>query len=86
MSIDAVLTERRGTHGDYQEHAAITQQLEDIMRASGNWNRLEFHEKETLHMIAHKIGRILAGDPHFHDHWVDMAGYAKLSADRNAPG
>ena len=29
-------------------------------------------------MIAHKIGRILAGDPSFQDHWADIAGYATL--------
>ena len=28
------------------------------------------------------LGRILAGDPNFHDHWLDISGYAKLVADR----
>ena len=31
-------------------------------------------------MIAHKIGRILAGDPNHIDHWLDIAGYATLVA------
>jgi hypothetical protein len=33
-------------------------------------------------MVVHKIGRILNGDPHYADSWVDIAGYAKLVADR----
>lgn len=29
-------------------------------------------------MIAHKIARILNGDPDYDDSWVDIAGYATL--------
>ena len=32
-------------------------------------------------MIAHKIGRILNGDPNYADSWVDIAGYAQLVAN-----
>ena len=35
-------------------------------------------------MIVHKIGRILNGDPEFHDSWHDIVGYAQLAADRVA--
>ena len=37
---------------------------------------------EALEMIVHKIGRIVNGNPDKVDHWVDIAGYAKLIADR----
>jgi hypothetical protein len=37
---------------------------------------------ETLSMIAHKIGRIIAGNPEEPDHWRDIAGYAQLVANR----
>lgn len=37
---------------------------------------------EALFMIAHKIGRIVNGDPWYADSWIDIAGYAKLVADR----
>lgn len=33
-------------------------------------------------MIAHKLGRIINGDPNYSDSWHDIAGYAKLVADR----
>ena len=81
--IRATLDERARTHGDYSEHAAVTQMLKQIMRAAPKWGELEYHEQETLEMVAHKVGRILTGDPHFHDHWHDAAGYFTLSADRN---
>ena len=33
-------------------------------------------------MIAHKIGRILNGDPNYLDSWIDIVGYAQLIVDR----
>ena len=29
-------------------------------------------------MIAHKMGRIVNGDPYYDDSWVDIVGYAQL--------
>jgi hypothetical protein len=82
-SIDDILTQRGKTHGDYKDHASITQMLKQMMRRGKNWPTLYMTEQETLDMIAHKIGRILAGDPHFQDHWDDIAGYAKLVANEH---
>jgi len=39
-------------------------------------------QDEALDMIAHKIGRIVNGDPDYEDSWRDIAGYATLVADR----
>lgn len=39
-------------------------------------------QKEALEMLAHKIGRILNGDPDYADSWDDIAGYATLVANR----
>ena len=50
------------------------------MRESVNWPDLSPSQAESLDMIAHKIGRILAGDPFVKDHWADIAGYAELVA------
>ncbi len=35
-------------------------------------------------MIAHKIGRIVSGNPNVQDHWDDIAGYAKLASNEIA--
>jgi hypothetical protein len=43
---------------------------------------LDADQLEALEMICHKIGRIVNGDPNYADSWIDIAGYAKLVADR----
>jgi|WetSurMetagenome_2_1015567.scaffolds.fasta_scaffold1608322_1 hypothetical protein len=76
-----ILNERGKTHGDYTLHAEITQKLKEVMVG---FYRPEHTRamRESMEMQAHKLGRILAGDPDFRDHWDDIAGYAKLVADR----
>lgn len=80
---EALVAERGTTHGDWLENAEIIQGLKRYMQTRPGWASLYPHEREALDMIAVKVGRILAGDPHFVDHWDDIGGYAKLSADRN---
>jgi hypothetical protein len=67
-------------------HAVITQNLKRIMRnhIADLDRRLEHDMQESLDMIAHKIGRILSGNPNYNDHWDDIAGYAKLVSQRIA--
>lgn len=78
-SISGTLAERGSRYGEFLEHARITQA---IKAASPNWEGLAADQREALEMIAHKVGRILNGDPNYHDSWHDMVGYAKLVADR----
>ena len=75
---DSILAERQATHGDYREHAQITQDLKRTMHASRNWVHMPATHRETFEMIAHKIGRALAGDFNFADHYTDIQGYARL--------
>ena len=46
------------------------------------WHSLAPDQREALEMVFHKVGRILNGDPDYADSWADIAGYAKLVADR----
>ncbi len=80
--IAATLTERGIRYGSFEGHARITQALKLAMIESPKWLELADDQMEALQMIAHKIGRILNGDPDYDDSWVDIAGYAKLVADR----
>jgi hypothetical protein len=77
-----LLAERKKTHGDFEDHARITQELKRIMCDTEVYENLRCIQREALEMIQHKIGRILAGNPNHKDHWDDIAGYAKLVADR----
>lgn len=86
MSINDTLKERGKRYGEFSSHAMITQCLKEVMQnhvddCITNWNTLSVDKREALEMIAHKIGRILNGDPNYKDSWVDIAGYAKLVAD-----
>ena len=80
--IDATLAERGSRYGEFGEHARIAQAIKRAMADSPNWPTLDADMRETLEMIAHKAGRILNGDPDYHDSWHDIVGYAKLVADR----
>ena len=82
QDIDATLAERGSRYGTFIGHATITQQIKLPMHKSPNWDKLTPDQKECLEMIAHKIGRILNGDPNYHDSWHDIVGYTKLVADR----
>ena len=73
-----ILDEREKTHGDYYRVAMMAQELKDAMRRGKNWKTLDDTQRETLEMIASKIGRIMSGNPHEADHWRDIAGYAAL--------
>lgn len=72
-----LLNEREKTHGDYEVNAHMSQGLKSAMM-NVNWHHLKAYQKESLHLIATKIGRILSGDPACVDHWEDIAGYANL--------
>ena len=81
-NIDATLAERGTRYGDFEMHAHITQAIKSAMADSPNWESLPADMKEALEMVAHKIGRILNGDPRYHDSWHDIIGYTKLVADK----
>ena len=80
--IDATLAERGSRYGSFDEHARITQAIKAAMADSPNWGEMPPDMREALEMVAHKIGRILNGDPAYHDSWHDIIGYTKLVADR----
>ncbi len=77
-NINATLQQRGTKYGDFNEHARITQNIKKAMVDSPNWQALDAGKKEALEMVAHKMGRILNGDPEFHDSWHDIVGYVTL--------
>ena len=86
--IDATLAERGHKYGKFKDHAAITYKLKNVLRAHAleHGKSFAFDQAEALDMICHKLGRIVNGDPDYADSWVDIAGYAKLVADRLETG
>jgi hypothetical protein len=80
--VDSVIDERGQRYGVFKDLACISQALKDRMKREHGWARLAPDQKEALEVIAQKIARILNGDPDYADSWIDIAGYAKLVADR----
>lgn len=78
VNVNDTLAERGSRYGDFRAHAEITQGLKGVMQQTPGWQRLTASMKESLEMIAHKVGRILNGDPTYADSWHDISGYATL--------
>jgi hypothetical protein len=82
--ITETLNERGSRYGIFKHHAEVTQTLKTVIRQELDARKktLDDDQVEALEMICHKIGRIVNGDPDYADSWIDIAGYAKLVADR----
>ena len=82
--LSSVLKERGEQYGEFSDIAETTMSIKRVFtNAIYSSNVVLWDDQmEALHMIAHKIGRILNGDPNYADSWIDIAGYAQLVADR----
>ena len=82
--VDATLDARAVDYGKFIEGAEVMQMLKRVvLNALNNRDKTLAHDQaESLDMIIHKIGRIINGNPDVVDHWLDIAGYAQLVADR----
>lgn len=84
----ALINERETTHGQYNNTARYIQQLKRVIasacveRHRRGQEPLTEQERESLEMIMHKAGRILSGDSHFADHWLDIEGYARIAIQK----
>ena len=82
--LDGVLNNRASTYGSFAQSAHIAVQLKGVMHNAIARGDVPLFPDQllALDMIAVKISRILSGNPSHRDSWVDIAGYAKLVADR----
>ena len=82
--LNTTLQERGARYGTFTGHAEVTTDLKDVIEGhlTSRSKRLAPDQQEALDMIAHKLGRIINGDPDYADSWHDIAGYAQLVADR----
>lgn len=84
-NINSTLQQRGNRYGKFVHHAEITMALKRVIAEHMATHRIPAmaaDQQEALDMICHKIGRIVNGDPNYDDSWIDIAGYAKLVADR----
>jgi hypothetical protein len=80
--VGKALTRVRGpVHGNFAEGATITQGVLALVQGGSSWPRMSAAKREAVHMIVHKIHRIVTGNPDHKDHWDDIGGYAQLGAN-----
>lgn len=79
-----ILDQRRSQHGVFAEHAAVSQELKQVLYLAVNTRNINLapDQREALEMICHKMARIVSGDPNLVDHWRDLSAYPLLVANR----
>ena len=84
VSVDKTLDARAEMYGTFKDGASLMQSIKRELSAHAAKHGKTFADDqwEALEMIVHKMGRIVNGDPDVTDHWVDIAGYATLIAER----
>jgi hypothetical protein len=82
--IDGTLDERAQDYGKFKDGAALMQGIKRLLADHARAHNKTFADDqwEALEMIVHKMARIVNGNPDKVDSWTDIAGYAKLVADR----
>lgn len=82
--VDNILDARADQYGSFMQSAEVAIKIKSIMHNS--IARKDMHlfpdQMLALDMIAVKLSRIVGGNPAHRDSWLDIAGYAKLVADR----
>ncbi len=73
--IKDTLTQRGNRYGSFEDNAELTQSLMELVESK---RKLPHTHKEAIHMIFHKISRIVCGDLWYADNAHDIAGYATL--------
>ena len=82
--VDETLDNRAQDYGKFKDGAELMQGIKRLLADHALRHNKTFADDqwEALEMIVHKMARIVNGNPDKVDTWVDIAGYAKLVADR----
>ena len=80
-TLEDTLAERGNKYGSFKDNAETTQRLEEVIRVKTSYWESDNVHREALHMILHKVARIVNGDADYADNWHDIAGYAQLVED-----
>lgn len=82
--INQILDQRHSTYGTFLGQASLSQDIKKVIneRLKGKADKFSPDQLEALSMFAHKIARVVNGDPNYVDSWRDIAGYAQLIVDR----
>lgn len=75
--IDATLSERQSTYGNFEDVAFVTENIINVLKKC-NYDYMPHTHKMAMYMIASKMARLVNGDCDHLDSWHDIGGYSKL--------
>ena len=78
-TVASILKDRGSRYGAFVDNARVTSEIMAVMESGKTWSQQPNTNKEAMRMIAHKIARVVSGDPFHEDNFVDIAGYAELA-------
>lgn len=78
--VSETLKQRGSRYGTLEGNSIIIQKTLDIFRDEGQYDSLPDAHKEAIHMIVHKLSRMVSpgADYMYADNPHDIAGYATL--------
>ncbi len=76
--VESTLDTRELDYGDFARGSVVFNNLLWAMKTGEKWYEMDPYQQSALTMIAHKISRLLNGNPNHRDGWHDIAGYATL--------
>lgn len=76
--LNTTLATRGSKYGEIESNCIVTAGLMRIVMTGDNADQLTDVHRECLHMICHKIARMVNGDVNYIDNPHDIAGYATL--------
>lgn len=81
MSVAETTKQRGSRYGEFKDNSYVTQTLWGLIYkyADGFDRRYNVAEAEGIHMICHKLARIVCGHGKVKDNWHDICGYALIT-------
>lgn len=76
--INKIIAERTKSCGNFKDITETAQTIKRALRDGSKYFNTAPYLAEALDMIAHKLARIVDGNPYHKDHWLDIIGYAEL--------
>lgn len=84
MNLTETLNDRENLYGDFGTLAEAIQALKALAHKAPSWPQMTPVQREAMDMAIVKQCRILYGNPHLRDSWLDFAGYAHLAVEEMA--
>ena len=84
--IQEVITKRTNQYGSFSDNANTTQELFKILKEKLDNQDIKNNNHhncltEYLHMLCHKLARIVCGTIYYEDSFVDIIGYSQILID-----